>query len=72
MANAPHDASTENGRARVQLSHELNSALTVIKGRIELLRRRLQQGDEVARLETDLAAIEAELARLKTTVERVR
>ena len=55
-----------------QLSHELTSALTVMKGRMHLLRRRLQRGDEVASLETDLAAIEAELAWLNTTIERVQ
>jgi signal transduction histidine kinase len=71
MAKAEPDGSTENGRAWGQLSHELSSALTVMKGRIQLLRRRLQRGDEVAHLETDLAAIEAELTRLTTTVERI-
>jgi signal transduction histidine kinase len=71
MAQAESGGSTEDGRAWGQLGHELSTALTVMKGRIQLLRRRVQRGDEVARLETDLAAIEAELARLTTTVERI-
>ncbi|MCD6057005.1 MAG: hypothetical protein K0Q89_535 [Thermomicrobiales bacterium] len=71
MAQAEPGGSTENGQAWTQLGHELSAALTVMKGRIQLLQRRVQRGDEVARLETDLAAIEAELARLTTTVERI-
>lgn len=42
-----------------------------MKGRTQLLRRRLRQGVDVARLETDLEAIETELARLTTIVERI-
>ena len=69
--NTPHEASLENGRTRVLLSHDLSPALTVMKGQIHLLRRRLERGDEVAHLETDLETIEAELARLQTTGERL-
>jgi succinylarginine dihydrolase len=65
------DGSTENGRAWGQLNHELSTDFTVMKVRIQLLRRRVQRGDEVARLETDLVAIEADLARLNTTVEQI-
>jgi signal transduction histidine kinase len=66
-----HEARTEDERAQGLLTRELNSALTVIKGRTQLLRRRLRQGDDTARLETDLEAIERELARLTTIVQRI-
>ena len=56
----------------VGLTHELSTALTVLKGRIQLLRRRLRRGDDVARLETELDAIEAEMARLMRTVAKVQ
>jgi hypothetical protein len=36
-----------------------------------LLRRRLRQGGDTARLDADLEAIETELARLATIVERI-
>ena len=42
-----------------------------MKGRIQLLRRRRRKGDDTARLETDLEAIETELTRLTTIVERI-
>jgi hypothetical protein len=66
-----HEARTEDGRAQVLLTRERNSALTVMKGRTQLLRWRLRQGGDTARLETDLDAIEKELARLTTIVERI-
>jgi len=65
------DARTENGREQVLLTRELTSALTVMKGRIQLLLRRLRQGGDTAQLEADLTAIETELARLTTMVERI-
>ena len=77
MSNAPGEATDdrdtrpEDGLAPVLLTRELNSALTVLKGRTQLLRRRLRQGGDTAHLETDLAAIETELARLTTIVERI-
>ena len=77
MRKAPGEATddqgahTDDGHAQVLLTRELNSALTVLKGRPQLLRRRLRQGGDTARLETDLAAIETELARLTTIVERI-
>ena len=70
-AKDAHDAHPADGHAQVLLSRELTSALTVMKGRIQLLRRRLRQGGDTARLEADLNAIEAELARLTKTVERI-
>ena len=65
------DARTEDGHEQVLLARELTSALTVLKGRTQLLRRRLRQGGDTARLETDLTAIETELVRLTTIVERI-
>ena len=65
------EARTQDGRAWILLSHELSSALTVMKGRMELLRRRLRQGGDTTQLETDLNAIETELARLTTAIERI-
>jgi signal transduction histidine kinase len=61
---------TEDGHGQILLTRELTSALTVLKGRIQLLRRRLQ-GDDTARLKADLEAIETELARLTTIVEKI-
>ena len=65
------DARPEDGREQDLLTRELTSAFTVMKGRTQLLRRRLRQGGDVARLETDLEAIETELARLTTFVDRI-
>ena len=62
---------TEDGHAQVLLTRELNSPLTAMKGRIQLLRRRRRQGGDTARLEADLAAIETELARLTAIVGRI-
>jgi hypothetical protein len=70
-AKEDQDARSEDGHAWILLTQDLSSALTVMKGRMQLLRRRLHQGGDAARLETDLNAIETELARLMTTVERV-
>ena len=61
----------EDGHAPALLTRELTSALTVLKGRTQVLRRRLRQGGDTARLETDLEAIETELTRLTTIVERI-
>ncbi len=77
MNNAPgeatddHDIRPADGHVPVPLPRELTSALTVLKGRTQLLRRRLRQGGDTARLETDLEVIETELARLTTIVERI-
>jgi signal transduction histidine kinase len=70
-AEGQHGARPEDGSAPVLLTRELNSALTVLKGRTQLLRRRLRQAGDTARLETDLGAIERELARLTTIIEQI-
>ena len=62
---------TKDGRAQVLLTRELNSSLTIMNGRTQLLRRRLRRGGDRARLEADLEAIETELVRLTTLVERI-
>ena len=64
-------APREDGHGQILLTRELSSALTVMKGRTQLLRRRLRQGGDTSRLESDLEAIETELARLMTIVERM-
>jgi nitrogen-specific signal transduction histidine kinase len=70
-ATGDQSAPTEDGDEQIPLTRELSSALTAMKGRTQLLRRRLRQGDDTARLETDLEAIETELTRLTTLVERI-
>ena len=70
-ANDDQVAPTEDGHGQIPLAQELNSALTLMKERTQLLRRRLRQGDDTARLEMDLEAIETELARLMTIVARI-
>lgn len=69
-ATDDHVAPTEDGDGQIPLTRELSSALTAMKERTQVLRRRLQGGD-TARLETDFEAIEMELARLMTLVERI-
>jgi hypothetical protein len=69
-AKDDRDARPEKGHVQILLTRKLNSALTVKKGRTQLLRRRLRQGD-TARLEADLEAIGTEPARLTTIVERI-
>ena len=70
-ANEHQEARTDDGRAWVLLTHDLSSSLTVLKGRVQLLRRRLHQDVDTARLETDLNAIETELTRLTKFLERI-
>jgi len=50
--------------ARQRIMHELRSPLTVMVGRVQLLRRHLRQVDDPARIDADLEAIEAATARL--------
>jgi hypothetical protein len=65
-------ARTEDGHVPVLLTRKLNSSLTVMQGRMQLLRRRLRQGGDTSQLETDLEAIETELARPTTIAERIQ
>jgi len=77
MANAldkakdVHDAHTADGPAQFLLTRELNSALTVLKGRIQLLRHHLPGCDDPARVLEDREAIAAARARLTAAVARL-
>jgi signal transduction histidine kinase len=52
------------------LLHDLRTPLTVLMGRVQLLRRHMRRGDAAVRIDTDLEAIEAAIVRL-TAVERL-
>lgn len=54
-----------------QLMHDLRTPLTVVMGRVQLVRRRLKQGAPPETLASDLEAIEAALIRLAAAVERI-
>ncbi len=62
---------TPEQQAHAEVMHELRSPLTVIVGRVQLLRRHLRGGENPERVHEDLEAIEAALARLTAAVERV-
>lgn len=52
--------------------HDLRSALTVLVGRVQMVRRQSRQGDlDPALLTANLEAIEAALARLVAVVHRI-
>jgi len=53
------------------LMHDLRTPLTVLMGRIQLLRRHIRRGDDTVQIDTDLEAIEAAIVRLTATVERL-
>jgi signal transduction histidine kinase len=58
-------------QAWAALMHELRSPLTVVVGRLQLLRRHVNSGGGQARVEDDLEALEGAVARLVAAVERV-
>ncbi len=61
------------GQVWTALMHELCSPLTVVVGRVQLLRRHLPAGDpDLERVEDDLEAIEGALVRLVAAVDRVQ
>jgi signal transduction histidine kinase len=62
---------TPEQQAHAARMHELRSPLTVLVGRVQLLRRHLRGGNDPARVQNDLEAIEAALARLTAAVERL-
>ena len=62
---------TPEQQAHAARMHELRSPLTVLVGRVQLLRRHLRGGTDSARVQDDLEAIEAALARLTAAVERL-
>jgi signal transduction histidine kinase len=53
------------------LLHDLRTPLTVLMGRVQLLRRHMRRGDDAVQIDTDLEAIEAALVRLTAAVERL-
>jgi signal transduction histidine kinase len=65
------DPRTPEQLAHAERMHELRSPVTVLVGRVQLLRRHLQRGDDPTRVQDDLEAIEAALARLTAAVERL-
>jgi signal transduction histidine kinase len=62
---------TTNRREHAQRLHELRTPLTVVLGRVQLARRRLRRGDDPTRVEAELEAVEAAVARLAAVVERL-
>ena len=53
------------------LLHDLRTPLTVLMGRVQLLRRHTRRGDDAVQIDTDLEAIEAAIVRLTAAVERL-
>ena len=51
--------------------HNLRTPLTVLMGRIQLLRRHMRRGDDTVQIDTDLEAIEAAIVRLTAAVDRL-
>jgi signal transduction histidine kinase len=62
---------TEQQEAWAVLMHDLRTPLTVLMGRVQLLRRHIRRGDDAVRIDTDLEAIEAAVVRLTAAVERL-
>ena len=65
------ESRTPEQQAQAELMHDLRSPLTVVVGRVQLLRRHLRGGEDPARVHEDLEAIEAALARLTAAVTRL-
>ena len=53
------------------LLHDLRTPLTVLMGRVQLLRRHMRRGEAAVQIDTDLEAIEAAIVRLTAAVERL-
>jgi signal transduction histidine kinase len=62
---------TQHQQEWAVLMHDLRSPLTVLMGRVQLLRRHMRRGDDAVQVDTDLEAIEAAIVRLTATVERL-
>ena len=62
---------TQHQQEWAVLMHDLRTPLTVLMGRVQLLRRRMRRGDDAVQIDTDLEAIEAAIVRLTATVERL-
>jgi signal transduction histidine kinase len=62
---------TQHQQEWAVLMHNLRTPLTVLMGRVQLLRRHMRRGDDAVQIDTDLEAIEAAIVRLTATVERL-
>jgi hypothetical protein len=62
---------TARRRERDRLQHEARTALCVVVGREQLLRKRVRRGDPPAALTTDFEAIEAASIRLTAALARL-
>ena len=62
---------TPEQQAHAARMHDLRTPLTMVVGRVQLLRRHLQGCDHPVRVHEDLEAIEAALARLTAAVARM-
>jgi signal transduction histidine kinase len=62
---------TQHQQEWAVLMHDLRTPLTVLMGRVQLLRRHMRRGDDAVQVDTDLEAIEAAIVRLTATVERL-
>jgi hypothetical protein len=58
----------QDAQRRAELQRALRTQLTVALGRAHLLRRRLGQGSDSARVAADLEVLECALAELRTVV----
>jgi hypothetical protein len=58
-------------QARERERHELRTALSVVVGREQLLRKRVRRGEPQDALTTDFEALEAALLRLTAAVARL-
>ena len=65
------EVETRHTQEWAELLHELRSPLTVVVGRLQLLRRHLPSGTDRARVDGDLEALEGAVARLVAAVERI-
>jgi hypothetical protein len=61
---------TARARDREWMQHELRTALCVVVGREQLLRKRVLRGDPPAQIANEFEAMEAALLRLAAAVRR--
>jgi K+-sensing histidine kinase KdpD len=62
---------TQHQQEWAVLMHDLRTPLTVLMGRVQLLRRHVRRGDDAVQIDTDLEAIEAAIVRLTAAVQRL-
>jgi K+-sensing histidine kinase KdpD len=62
---------TQQQQELAVLMHDLRTPLTVLMGRVQLLRCHMRRGDNTVQIDTDLEAIEAAIVRLTAAVERL-